>query len=823
MTLDELQRQVNEHQELDLKPLFEAFRKQSGTADMAGFVRFLQSQDALSTASLAAIHGAHGTIGSRPRAPNDDGPTPGVELERYETIGLLGEGAMGAVHEARDVVLGRKVAVKTLLPDVRREKAFYNRFLAEMQITAQLDHPHIVPIYGLEVAGDGTVAYAMKLIAGQEFGELLDAARVEVEAGRPLAGNHTLEGRLEVFLKVCDAVAFAHEHGVVHRDLKPSNIMIGAHNEVYVMDWGIARVMGPGGASADAGLELYDREGEPLAKERTRVGQMLGTPAYMSPEQATALNDQLDGRSDLYTLGLILQEAVTLKAPVTGNTAVALITKAMQAKREPVRAIRGTIPREIEAIITKATHKEPAERYATVKELAADLRAFLRNEETSAAPDSGVQKIGRWISKHRIHSMAIMLTLLLAGAGTAIGLLIRTNSIRQAQHEAEMNRQEMQTRSALSAQTVDNELQRYEWALGRLVGTAQTVLSHAGTSEAPVYFTTDFAGTDKPSDLTPSAHYGGPVSVEFPAFSLSPGVDRSAVESELRSLEWLRPAWREAVLTSLGVSAHKMTLDAQRQLLTQAGVPIEAAFLSLSSGLAITYPGMARTVDGDPREDPDYLLAADKPGTHWRGPYPSDRGPMLSVSASVYDSEHRFRGVAGFHVSLGRVFEKVQLSDIGYVDETLMVGRDGKVITSSNPDRALAALPYPDVVAAIERGESGNVERDGKLITYTPLRNLESYFVAVTDLEGMAAKKDTPKVPVAAWASSATAPTPAIKPPPARPAPKPAPAPEPTDEDEAEDETPPPPNRPRPRPRPKPKDDDVIEEKNPFERWENHP
>jgi len=822
VTLDELQRRVSQHQELDLGPHFEVFRAQSKSDDVTRFVGFLRDEGVLSAASLAALRGAGGTLSGFPGAAEATGP-PAVQLERYETVGLLGEGAMGAVHEARDVALRRKVAVKSLLPNMRKQKAFYDRFLAEMQITAQLDHPHIVPIYGLEVAGDGSVAYAMKLVAGKEYGDLLEEAKAQVEAGTRLTGDHTLEARLEIFLKVCDAVAFAHEQGIVHRDLKPSNIMIGNHNEVYVMDWGIARVMGPGGASADAGLELYDHEGEPMAKERTRVGQMLGTPMYMSPEQATALNDELDGRSDLYTLGLILQEAVTLMSPVTGDTAVALITKAMQAKREPVRAIRGSVPRELEAIITKATHKEPAQRYPSVEDLADDLRAFLRNEETSAAPDSGVQRLGRWISKHRIHSMAIMLALLLAGAGTAIGLLIRTSAIRQAQHEAALKRQEMQTRSALSAQTVDNELQRYEWALGQLVGAAQMVLSHAETSEAPVYFAADFAGDDRPEDLAPSAYYGTPVSVEYPAFSLSPGVDRGDVDRELRSMEWLRPAWREAVLTSLGVNVHKIPLASQRQLLTETGVPIEAAYLTLTSGLSITYPGMARPIEGDPRRNEDYRLAEDKLGTHWRGPYPGERGPMLSVAASVYDSQHRFRGVAGFRVSLGRVFEKAQLSDVGYIDETLMVRRDGTVIASSDPDRKLAALPYTDVVEAIERGESGNVERDGKLITFTPLRNLESYFVAITDLDEMA-DEESPKAPVAAWASTATGPAPPVKPPAPRPEPPPEPEPEEQGDepDTEETATPPRPPPPRPRPRPEPSDDD-IEEKNPFERWENHP
>lgn len=828
VTLEELQRQIRLHQDIDLEPLFEVYRAKSNSEDMEGFARFLRDKGVLSAPALAALHqdpemGV--TMVASPEEMAGASSAEGTEakLERYETLGLLGEGAMGSVHEARDVVLRRRVAVKRLLPEVRKQKAMYERFLAEMQITAQLDHPHIVPVYGLEVASDGSVAYAMKLVAGKEYATVIEEAAERVEAGEPLTGEHTLQARLEVFVKVCDAVAFAHEHGIVHRDLKPSNIMIGRHNEVYVMDWGIARPMGPEGASADRGLELYDAEGEPTGTNRTRVGQMLGTPTYMSPEQAQALNDELDGRSDLYTLGLILQEAVTLQPAVGGKSIVEVITNALEAKREPVRAIRGSVPRELEAIIAKATFKQPEKRYASVERLADDVRAFLRNDETSAAPDNVVQRLGRWISKHRVHAMAIMLALLLAGAGTTIGLMIRARSVRQAQYDAELKRQQMQTRSALSAQAIDKELQRYEWALGRLVGAAQIVLSHAETGEAPVYFASDFTGDGKPADLTPSAYYGTPVSVEHPAFSLSPGVERSAVDEQLRSLEWLRPAWREAVLTSLGVSVHKIPEASQRQLLAQAGVPIEAAFLTLTSGIHVTYPGMARRVEGDPREHEDFRLAEDQLGTRWRGPYPSDRGPMLTLAASVYDREHRFRGVAGFVVSAARVFEKVHMGDIGFVDETLMVRRDGTIMASSKPDRELTTLPYPDVVASIERGQSGHVERDDKLITFNPLGTLDSYFVVIADLEQMEDDVQQVEAPVAVWASTATARTPDLKPPPAPPPPEP----EQQEEEEEEDEdagvdaaVP----GPLPKPTaPKPDDGDAFETKNPFDRWENHP
>ena len=150
---------------------------------------------------------------------------------------------MGTVHVARDVELLRRVALKELSLEVAHDRSARSRFVREVQVTAQLDHPHIVPVYGLEVASGGRPAYAMKLVEGQTFGQLIADTRAFYEKKAPPDEDHALPARLEHFLKVCDAIAYAHERGVVHRDLKPANLMVGRHNEVYVMDWGICRLM----------------------------------------------------------------------------------------------------------------------------------------------------------------------------------------------------------------------------------------------------------------------------------------------------------------------------------------------------------------------------------------------------------------------------------------------------------------------------------------------------------------------------------------------------------------------------------------------------
>ncbi len=281
---------------------------------------------------------------------------------RFHSISRLGEGAMGAIDIARDVYLRRKVALKTVLPEVAGRPEMFGRFLSEMQITAQLEHPNIVPVYALDVSVGGSLGYAMKLVHGRDLEAILREARQKVEKGEPLDDEHSLDKRLEIFLKVCDALDYAHSKGIVHRDLKPANIMIGRHNEVYLMDWGIARPMGAGKEAVDAGFEVA----EPHAPStegagRTVVGAVIGTPQYMSPEQALGKNPELDGRSDLYTMGLILQECMTLRDAVDGASMMALLAKAMQAKRNPILVGDGpgAVPREVDAIIRKATRLDP--------------------------------------------------------------------------------------------------------------------------------------------------------------------------------------------------------------------------------------------------------------------------------------------------------------------------------------------------------------------------------------------------------------------------------------------------------------------------------
>ncbi|MCB9637904.1 MAG: protein kinase [Myxococcales bacterium] len=381
-------------------------------------------------------------------------------IGRYRVLGPIGRGGVGVVSLARDESLHRKVALKQLHDVSESKDVIRHRFLREAQVTAQLDHPNIVPLYSLEYSKEGKPAYAMKLVQGRTLQQLLREVVEHYEAGKPLPRDLSLETRLEHFIKVCDAVAYSHNKDVIHRDLKPANIMIGRYNQVYLMDWGLARLLYREEREHSI---ITPKETSDASMEETLSGQILGTPPYMSPEQAAGLHPMLDGRSDLYALGLILFELVTLRPAITGIVAAEILAKAMRGHLAPMEHLKGErIPSALRAIIEKATRVERDERYASVDELAEDLRRYLRGETLLARPDTPLQKIGRYLLKHRQLSLIILLSFSLFSTGLIIlSQIQRYRSLEIARmREGQISR--ILTATALQANLIENRLLRVE-------------------------------------------------------------------------------------------------------------------------------------------------------------------------------------------------------------------------------------------------------------------------------------------------------------------------------------------------------------------------
>ena len=302
---------------------------------------------------------------------------PEKKIERRLTIGeKFEEGGMSMLMEAIDTNLMRKVAMKILKDAKTKDEYELSRMVMEAQVTAQLDHPNIVPIYELGIDKKKRLFFTMKKIQGKALYELIKEKELKSRSEKDIFRL------VRIMLKVCDAVSYAHSKGVLHRDLKPDNIMVGTYGQVYLMDWGIAYIK-DGENQADPGFEL------PGLKKRKKYnireeqkGNVFGTPCYMSPEQAHGDINAVDERSDIFSLGAILYEILTGEFPVGGNTLQEMLINARDYNlKPPDERVDFPLPVGLVKITMKAMSKNPEDRHQSVEELRDELENFLEGSE----------------------------------------------------------------------------------------------------------------------------------------------------------------------------------------------------------------------------------------------------------------------------------------------------------------------------------------------------------------------------------------------------------------------------------------------------------
>jgi eukaryotic-like serine/threonine-protein kinase len=312
--------------------------------------------------------------------PDPDRTSPGLvagsTVGRFAVKGELGRGGMGQVLLVRDPDLGRDVALKTVVDSDAEDAPLLRRFVSEARITAQLQHQNVVPVHEFGATEDGRLFFVMARLGGDTLKAVLEAVREgEGEAER----RWTRHRLLSAFLQVCNAVSYAHSRGVLHRDLKPSNVMLGRYGEVSVVDWGLARFTGSGPEKSVARALDEGGGGPQLRARATLDGTMIGTPGYMSPEQALGKLDELDERSDIWSLGAVLYEILTLRRAYTGSSTYTIVYRSIQGPPPPPseRAPERRIPAEIAEVCLKAISGDPADRYASVEELTQAVQDFL--------------------------------------------------------------------------------------------------------------------------------------------------------------------------------------------------------------------------------------------------------------------------------------------------------------------------------------------------------------------------------------------------------------------------------------------------------------
>ncbi|MCR4316070.1 MAG: SUMF1/EgtB/PvdO family nonheme iron enzyme [Planctomycetes bacterium] len=325
------------------------------------------------------------------------------QSKKYELVGRIGAGGMSSIVKVEDRDLMRVLAMKLLIEGNKASVNRVSRFQAEAQVTAQLDHPNIVPIHDLGIDSKGRPFFTMKLVSGLS---LLDVVERMQDGDEELAKRFSQRRFLGVLLQVCNAISFSHARGVIHRDLKNSNVMVGDYGEVYVMDWGLAKVLGRAGegtaTTEDSNYVLTNRQTKDARKSKD--GIIAGTPSYMSPEQALGKNDEVDERTDVYSLGGMLYEYLTGTPPFLGDDPKKVMLDVVEKEIEPpgVRNPKAKVPAELSAITMKALSKDRELRYASVKDFAEDISSFLEGKSVSAKKDNFFMQAVKWTRRHWI-------------------------------------------------------------------------------------------------------------------------------------------------------------------------------------------------------------------------------------------------------------------------------------------------------------------------------------------------------------------------------------------------------------------------------------
>ena len=631
--------------------------------------------------------------------------------QAYERTEEVGAGGQARLYRGFDMHLHRQVAVKSLREEQGKDPELRGKFVSEAMITAQLDHPAIVPVHSIHRDKDGNLHLAMKLINGRPFQSYLsDLVRhYEREGFSASEEQRSLNYRLEVFLSICDALEYAHNRNIMHCDLKPENIMIGEYHEAYLMDWGLARC-------------INDPNFDPKAWASPSV--ITGTPRFLSPEAVRG--EHCDQRADIYALGLILYEVVTLQSGYPGNDHRETINRIRRGEMRPVTHRFGyPIPADLRKIILKAAAWDREKRYQTVGDFSADVRKFIRGEEVSANPDSFFGRFARWGYHHRRLMLITTLVMVALGAVAVSFSLYKqvrsemTEKVRsEFRNERDRELGMLLDRTIGVSRTFDRKISNLEHDLTAITTNALLLLNAdvKPPADDPIYSRADLSRGKVPPAMAMAPGFGYEIDMDHIVCQIAPGARPANAEDRVRRLAMLRPVFLRALIESRQdstITEHNLPLLKQRIL--NSGAPLVDAYLGFKDGLFVLYPcSKILPEDFDHRQRPWYKERMD--GSHataaamWGSPYLSvDGDMMLPCTLPMVDAKGTFHGVAAIDVSIPKLVKSLRgMGDSGkFLLEKTIVDSDGNVIVDIGEDFITASHRH-----------AGNAGKNGRRIRY---------------------------------------------------------------------------------------------------------
>ncbi len=663
----------------------------------------------------------------------------------FEMLGSFAEGGYGKILLAQDKNLKRFIAVKQLKSEIMNDAHLRRRFIQESRITAQLDHPNIIPVYSIWESNTEGVSLAMKLINGKTLREALNDIILDYKSGKTKLSEekNSLSKRLEIFLNVCNAISYAHSRKMMHCDLKPENIIIGEFHETYVMDWGIARSFEPGESENESGTQDKDPD------------KLEGTPAYMAPE---TLKDKIqDDRSDIFALGLILYEITTLMQAATGTDQDDVMMKIMTGNLDPVnhRYPSVSIDADLRAIIEKACAMNPDDRYQNAAALADDVRRYMRFAETTARPDSPLMKITRWTYHHRTLATSIV-------AGIILVLSLLTSILlyaRMMESQTARLREKVMAALFIENAKIAISIDRHMLHLENIISDFATDAGMAMESELQgkpkkIFSSSDVGYPEKAAEagMRKSTQYGNYVSFKEPLSVLQPDSN----PEYMKRISFLKNRFVAALFFSIPGSFSREK-DLTEEEVANSPMPLKWIYTGFDDGTFIGFPGSADLPPGyDPRTRPWYIDGMKHNKLKWCKPYLdiNGQGIVIPCTVPIKGKSGKIYGVIGLDMAFDYIFKilfKTE-SHSPHIIEKLIMDNQGRVVISSKmksmahqerDNKIKDDVNFPEfndkaAMKTILASDNGILPADDDndlLYTYTIVPILSWHYIEIIDFE----------------------------------------------------------------------------------------